>query len=47
MSKQGLIPNEIRGGARISGKGVRLYKGMGEGGGGCRFADFISCFLNI
>ena len=31
-----------RGGSRISGKGVRIYKGMGV-----RFADFISVFLNI
>ena len=34
-----LIP---RGGSRISGKGVRMYKGMGV-----RFADIISVFLNI
>ena len=30
------------GGSRISGKGVRMYKGMGV-----RFGDFISFFLNI
>ena len=34
-------PN-TRGGSRISGKGGRMYKGMGV----C-FADFISFFLNI
>ena len=32
----------IRGGSRISGKGVRMYKGMGV-----HFADFISFFFNI
>ena len=31
-----------RGGSRISGKGVHMYKGEGV-----RFADFISFFLNI
>ena len=31
-----------RGGSRISGKGVGMYKGMGVG-----FADFISFFLNM
>ena len=31
-----------RGGSRISGKGVYMYKGVGV-----RFADFISFFLNI
>ena len=31
-----------RGGFRISGKGVHMYKGVGV-----RFADFISFFLNI
>ena len=31
-----------RGGSRISGKGVHIYKGMGV-----RFASFISFFLNI
>ena len=31
-----------RGGSRISGKGVHLYKGKGV-----RFSDFISFFLNI
>ena len=31
-----------RGGSRVSGKGVRIYKGVGV-----RFADFISFFLNI
>ena len=38
-----------RGGSRISGKGVYMYKGVcrrGGGGGGC-FVDFISFFLNI
>ena len=32
----------FRGGSRISGKGVRMCKGMGV-----RFADFISNFINI
>ena len=32
----------IRGGSRISGKGVRMYKGVGVS-----FAHFISFFLNI
>ena len=32
----------LRGGSRISGKGVHMYKGVGV-----RFADFISFFLNI
>ena len=34
--------SKSRGGSRISGKGVRMYKGVGV-----RFADFISFFLNI
>ena len=33
-----------RGGSMISGKGAHTYKGEG---GGVRFADFISFFLNI
>ena len=33
---------KYRGGSRISGKGVHMYKGVGV-----RFADFISFFLNI
>ena len=32
----------LRGGYRISGKGVHMYKGVGV-----RFADFTSFFLNI
>ena len=32
----------VRGGSRISGKGVRMYKGMGVS-----FADFVSFILNI
>ena len=32
----------VRGGSRISGKGVHMYKGVGV-----RFADFISFFSNI
>ena len=31
-----------RGGSRISGKGVHMYKGVGA-----RFADFIAFFLNM
>ena len=31
-----------RGGSRISGKGVHMYKGVGA-----HFADFISFYLNI
>ena len=30
------------GGSMVSGKGVRMFKGMGV-----RFADFISIFLNV
>ena len=33
------------GGSRISGKGVCMHKGVCVGGGGVRFADFISIFL--
>ena len=33
-----------RGGSRISGKGVHIYKVVGPG---VRFGDFISFFLNI
>ena len=34
-----------RGGSRISGKGDQMY--IGVGGGGVRFANFISFVLNI
>ena len=34
--------NMVRGGSRIFGKGVHMYKGVGV-----RFADFITFFLNI
>ena len=34
----------LRGGSRISGKEVLVYKSVGDG---VHFADFISFFLNI
>ena len=39
------LNNMCRDGSRISGKEVHVYKGVG--GGGVRFADLISFFLNI
>ena len=36
------VPKIFRGGCRISGKGVHMYKGEGA-----RFDNFISLFLNI
>ena len=36
------IDNEFRGGSRLSGKGIHMYKGVRV-----RFADFIALFLNI
>ena len=37
-----ILRHTSMGGARISGKGVHMYKGVGV-----RFAEFISFFLNI
>ena len=41
-----MITMHTRGGFRISGKEVHIYKGWGGGGEVC-FANIISFFLNI